>query len=124
MTMGAFFLIATVIGLATPIIPQIPFAIISAFFFSKGSPTIHLLIRGNPILGEAVCDWEDHGVVGRKMKIISIVSLILGACSGHWFLNPLWALTMDGIFAGTIIFLLTRRSDPVFSSGLRENSEE
>jgi len=122
MTMGAFFLFAAVVGLATPVIPQVPFAIIAAFFFSRGSPKIHHLIRKNPLVGQAVCDWEDHRKIGTKMKTISTVSMIAGACAGHWFLQPFFAFIMDAVFAVTIVFVLTRRSETNYYSGLRENT--
>ncbi|MBB5182758.1 DUF454 family protein [Catenisphaera adipataccumulans] len=37
LTAGSFFLVLGLIGLAIPIIPQVPFLLASAFCFSKGS---------------------------------------------------------------------------------------
>lgn len=110
MFLGALFLIFALIGVAIPIIPQVPFAIISAFFFSKGSPRIHLWMRMNKYFGKPVRDWEDHRVIRPKMKIIATLSMVMGAVIAHWKLDAPYPLILDVVFAASIIFVLTRKS--------------
>lgn len=110
MFLGALFLLFALIGVAIPIIPQVPFAIISAYFFSKGSIRIHLWMRSNKYFGKPVRDWEDHRVMRPKMKIIATISMIVGALIGHWKLDSPYPLMLDGIFLACIIFVLTRKS--------------
>jgi uncharacterized membrane protein YbaN (DUF454 family) len=110
MFLGALFLILALIGVAIPIIPQVPFAIISAFFFSKGSPRIHIWMRTNKYFGKPVRDWEDHRVIRPKMKIIASFSMVMGAIIAHWKLDAPYPLILDTIFAASIIFVLTRKS--------------
>ncbi len=112
MLLGGIFLIAAIVGVFIPIVPQIPFAIISAFFFSKGSPKFHAWIRKNKHLGPPVKDWEDHRVLRPKLKIISTIAMIGGAAIGHWKLNTPWPWILDAIFALSIVFVLTRKSKP------------
>ena len=110
MFLGALFLLFALIGVALPIIPQVPFAIISAYFFSKGSVRIHMWMRTNKYFGKPVSDWEDFKVVRPKMKIIATVSMIIGAIIGHMKLNSPYPYVLDVLFIASIIFVLTRKS--------------
>lgn len=107
---GSVFLLLTLIGIIFPIMPQVPFAIISAYFFSQGSPTVHRKIRENRILGGPVKDWEDHRIVRSKLKLTSTLMMIAGAVIAHWQLSLIWALVIDTAFLVSTIFILTRKS--------------
>jgi uncharacterized membrane protein YbaN (DUF454 family) len=108
--LGGFFLLLTLIGLALPIVPQVPFAVISAFCFSKGSVHIHQWIRENKLIGPGVKNWEDHRAIEPRMKIIASTSLIIGATICHLTLTGWWPYGMDLIFLASLIFTVTRNS--------------
>lgn len=110
MGLGALFLIFALIGVFIPIIPQVPFAIISAYFFSKGSIRIHLWMRNNKYFGKPVREWEDFKIIRPKMKIISVLSMVVGAVLAHMKFDLQWALAFDAVFLACIAFVLTRRS--------------
>lgn len=110
MFMGALFLVFALVGVFIPIIPQIPFAVISAYFFSKGSLRIHMWMRQNKYFGKEVREWEDFKVIRPKLKIISTISMLVGAVLGHMKLDPAWAYSLDAVFALCIAFILTRKS--------------
>lgn len=112
MILGGLFLILALIGVVLPIVPQIPFAIISAFFFSKGSQRIHLAIRHNKFFGKYVRDWEDHQVVRPKTKFFSVLAMGAGMYMSHRKIPEPWVYILDGIFVICILFVLTRKSAP------------
>jgi uncharacterized membrane protein YbaN (DUF454 family) len=110
MVLGGIFLVAALCGAILPIVPQIPFAIISAFLFSKGSPKIHRWIRNNKHLGPPVKDWEAHQVVKPKLKIISTIAMVGGAAISYLKLDSPWSWIIMSLFLLAIIFMLTRKS--------------
>lgn len=110
MALGALFLVLALIGAALPIVPQVPFAIASAYFFSKGSIPIHMWMRNNHYFGKPIREWEDHKVIRPHMKIIATFSMLVGAIFGHYRLSHEWAIALDVWFAVSIIFILTRKS--------------
>ncbi len=110
MALGALFLVFAIIGVFIPIVPQVPFAIISAYFFSKGSARIHLWMRHNKFFGKSVRDWEDFKVIRPKMKIIATLSLLAGCLFAQWKLTSPNSLILQGIFMLSIVFVLTRKS--------------
>lgn len=110
MGLGVLFLLIALVGVFLPVIPQVPFAIVSAYFFSKGSPSVHLWMRHNRYFGKPVREWEDFRVIRPKMKIIATVSMFAGAAISHYKFDLPVALTLDAIFAVAIAFVLTRKS--------------
>ena len=110
MTLGAVFLVAALVGVAIPVVPQIPFAVIAAFFFSKGSRRIHRWIRHNRFFGKPVRDWEDHQVIRPKLKIISTVTMIAGSVIAVFELKSPWTIIVPCLFAIALVFVLTRKS--------------
>lgn len=112
MIAGAFFLLLAVIGVFLPIVPQVPFAVIGAVLFSRSSKRFHHKIRDNRYFGKSVCDWEDHKVIRPKMKIASTVFMLGASVIGHMKFAMGWAISLDLIFLTSIIFVLTRSSEP------------
>lgn len=112
---GVLMLGAAVVGVFLPIVPQAPFAIISAYCFSKGSPALHRKVRHNKFFGKPVRDWEDHRIVRPKTKIFSTIFMICGAVIGHIKLTGYWPYALDAVFLASIIFVLSRKSKSLLS---------
>jgi uncharacterized protein len=107
---GAVSLLLALVGVFLPIVPQVPFAILSAFLFSKGSPRLHQWVRRHKYFGGPVKDWEDHRVVRPKLKAFSTLAMIGAAVFAHFKLLIHWAIALDIVFGAAIIFVLTRKS--------------
>lgn len=110
--LGSLFLLLGIIGLLLPVVPQVPFAILAAYFYSKSSPKIHTWIRQHPVMGKAVINWEDHRVITIRMKIISTLMMIGGALFSHWQISGRMPWVIDGIFLLSIGFIWFQRSAP------------
>ncbi|MBO6268636.1 MAG: DUF454 family protein [Clostridium sp.] len=51
---GCIFLILGIIGLALPVIPQVPFLVIGVLFLARGSKKVHQMLVTNPLYEEKV----------------------------------------------------------------------
>lgn len=116
---GGIALLLAIAGIFVPLVPQVPFALLAAVLFSKGSRRMHEWVRTNKYLGQPVRNWEDHRVVRTRLKIISSIMMVGGAAIGHWQLEQEWAWILDAVFLGCIVFLVTRPSHPTHKTKLK-----
>lgn len=74
---GLLAFILGVIGAILPVVPTVPFMILAAFCFAKGSPRFHHYLIHHPVFGAQIRAWEDHRAVPRKAKILATVMLCI-----------------------------------------------
>jgi uncharacterized membrane protein YbaN (DUF454 family) len=104
---------AAFVGVFLPVVPQIPFAIIAAFFFSKGSPRLHHWLLNHKYFGATLRDWEMDHVVRVRTKVFATVMMFGGAGIAYWKLHegkPEFAYGIVGLFVISILYVVTRRS--------------
>ena len=64
------------IGSILPLLPTTPFLLLSAFFFSKSSERWYNWLIRMPKIGVQIQDWNEHGVISNKSKVICIISIV------------------------------------------------
>jgi uncharacterized membrane protein YbaN (DUF454 family) len=73
LTLGIFFFVLGVIGILIPVVPQVPFFIMSLLFFSLVFPPIRRRIRRflhrHPKIAHAYKRWRDNGRRKRQDRI-------------------------------------------------------
>ncbi|MGF1502999.1 MAG: YbaN family protein [Paracoccaceae bacterium] len=104
-----------VIGAALPLLPTVPFMLLAAFCFARGSDRFHDWLVGHPRFGPAIRDWRERGAIsptGKRWALIGIcasltVSLMLGIAPE---VLAIQALALGGALA----FVLTRPGGAIF----------
>jgi uncharacterized membrane protein YbaN (DUF454 family) len=108
--MGWVFVVLGVVGVFLPVVPTVPFLIVAAFFFSRGSPRLHAWLHSRAHYGPMVKRWEETGVIPRRVKWIATVALLVGIANtwifvdGRIFLKAGASLAMGG----ALVFIWTR----------------
>ncbi|MEO8431784.1 MAG: DUF454 family protein [Acidobacteriota bacterium] len=73
LTMGILFFILGIIGVLIPVLPQIPFFIMSLFFFSLVFPSVrrwlNRFLRRHPKINHAYKNWRDKARRKRQQLI-------------------------------------------------------
>lgn len=59
------------VGIFLPVLPTTPLVLLAAWCFSKGSETMHRWLLEHPHFGPVVRDWEEHGVISLRAKLLS-----------------------------------------------------
>ncbi len=102
------------VGIFLPVLPTTPFVILAAYFFSKGSERLHQWLLDHKWFGKPLREWERHGVVRPKGKIMATVLVIPSNLYVAAFTNvpvPL-KITMICVCAAVLAFVWTRPSKP------------
>lgn len=101
------------IGAVLPLLPTVPFMLLAAFCFARGSERFHIWLIDHPRFGPAIRNWQAHGAISRRAKraatiaigVTFLISVLLGV--------PLYALAAQAaVLAIVLTFLLTRPEGP------------
>lgn len=97
------------VGAVLPLIPTVPFVILAAFAFGRGSPAIERWLVAHPVLGPPIRNWRAHGSIGRRAKWIATVSMAAGVALSVALRVPPWVLAIQVVaLGGTAAFVWTR----------------
>ncbi len=98
-------------GVFLPVLPGVPFLLLAAFCFSRGSERLHQALLAHPRLGPPIIAWRDYGVIPKRAKTLAII-LMASSFGLTWWMGvaPL-ALALQGtVLLCVAIFLVTRPS--------------
>ncbi len=105
-------------GVIMPILPTTPFLLLAVWAFSRSSPEMAEKIRNNKAVGPFIRDWQDHGAIPAKAKIIAIVMMAAMAAYMVFYSGvPIWAgYGTCAVLAAVAVYILTRPSRAASSS--------
>lgn len=111
-TVTLLALVLAVVGAALPMLPTVPFLILSAWAAGKGWPEFERWLLDHPRFGPPVRRWRERGVVPRRAKWAS--SLMMGASAvGLQFAPqlPLWLRIATPLLMLAVALWLWRRPE-------------
>ena len=101
-----------VIGVMLPIMPRVPFLLLSAFGFARSSPRFHRRLMTHSVFGPQIRQWQDHRAISFRVKVISIGSMAGGLCISFFLLPPHLWLIQVAVLALVSLFIATRPAPP------------
>ncbi|KYG64571.1 hypothetical protein AZI85_03945 [Bdellovibrio bacteriovorus] len=109
---GWLFLGLGMIGIFLPLLPTTPFLLLTAFCFSRSSERWHRWLINQPHLGPFILDWQLHGVIRPRAKILATSLMVpLVTLSLIKPTVPLYAKVSAGIICTCVlVFIWTRPS--------------
>jgi uncharacterized membrane protein YbaN (DUF454 family) len=112
--LGWLSIALAIAGIPLPILPTTPFVLLAAFFFSKSSERWHQWLLQNKHLGPMVKNWERHGVISVRAKVLATIMMILLFGYTLIYVNvPIWIKCVVAfIGASVMVFIHTRPSSP------------
>ena len=75
--LGGICLGLAFLGVLLPLLPTVPFLLLSAFFFAKSSTRVHDWLLSHNIFGDMITDWHERGAIDKKAKYFSTLSILL-----------------------------------------------
>jgi uncharacterized membrane protein YbaN (DUF454 family) len=101
------------IGMFLPLLPTAIFMIIAAYAFARSSPALHDWIMAHKVFGPMINNWNEHGAIPTKAKILTIISILASFGLAFLFHLPVWAITVQGICLLLVaVFVVTRPKPP------------
>ena len=82
---GWLFLILGAIGAFLPIMPTVPFLLVTAWAWSKSSETLHTWLYSHKIYDPYLIAWDKYGVIPRSAKAMALIAM-----TGGWLFVTIW----------------------------------
>ncbi|MEZ5777093.1 MAG: YbaN family protein [Paracoccaceae bacterium] len=64
------------VGIFLPLLPTVPFLLLSAFAFAQSSERLHGWLLSHRVFGPPIEDWRHRGAIRRKAKWMATASIL------------------------------------------------
>lgn len=100
------------LGIALPLLPTVPFLLLAAFCYARGSERLHVWLIEHPRFGQSILDWQEKGAISLRAKWLATLS-ITAAFSLSVLLDvaPLVLAIQAGVLSLVSLFIWTRPSN-------------
>ena len=97
------------IGAFLPLLPTVPFLLLSAFFFARSSDRLHDWLIGHPFFGPPIIRWRERGSISRKAKLAATVSVVIAfGISLQLGVKPTVLAIQAIVLIAVMVFIWTR----------------
>ncbi|MEM7239207.1 MAG: YbaN family protein [Pseudomonadota bacterium] len=101
------------VGAVVPLLPTVPFLLLAAFCFARGSDRFHAWLLEHPRFGPPIADWQKHGAIRPGAKIAAVVAIAASVAIPLLIGVPDRVLYIQiPVLACVLLFILSRPSGP------------
>jgi uncharacterized membrane protein YbaN (DUF454 family) len=104
-------LVLGIIGIPLPVLPTVPFILLSAWAAGKGWPALEQRLLTHATLGPPILAWRQHGVVPRRAKYLASAMMLLSALLLQLSAAPLLLKLLLPCFLLLVAIWLWRRPE-------------
>nr|WP_244754274.1 YbaN family protein [Rhodanobacter sp. B2A1Ga4] len=108
---GALSLALALVGIVLPLLPTVPFLLLTAACWSRASPRWHRWLLARPRLGPAIVRWERERTVPRRAKFSAVALIVLSMGASIWLLrdHPWLPWALAAVAVPVLAFILRLR---------------
>lgn len=87
---GWLSLVVGFVGVFLPLLPTVPFVLLAAFCFSRGSARCERWLLAHPRFGPFIIGWREHRAVPLRAKQLASAMMALGSLVAGFQLPLAW----------------------------------
>lgn len=87
--LGSLSLALGTIGIVLPILPTVPFYMLTVFCFAKGSPRLHRWFLATSLYEKHLKDFSTDRSMTMKSKLTVMATVTCMMAIGYWFMRDL-----------------------------------
>ncbi len=101
------------VGAVLPVLPTTPFLIVAAWAAGKSSPELRRRLREHSTYGPALVAWQDHRVISRRAKLMSLSLMALSWVIVWLTVTTWWVPLLVAVTLASVgLYLATRPEQP------------
>lgn len=101
------------VGAFVPLLPTVPFMLLAAYCFARGSERFHEWLITHPRFGPPILDWQERGMISRKAKLMAGIAIaVTFGISVLLGLQPMILAIQVVVLTAVLVFIFTRPSSP------------
>ena len=109
MVLAVLSLALGVIGIFVPVLPTVPFVLLSAWAASRSSPRLLAWLENHPAFGPMLQEWRLGGVVRKRAKWAATLAMGASGLFMLWSLQKRWlAVALIAVMACVAVWLWLR----------------
>ena len=112
LVVGLLALALGAIGIALPVLPTTPFILLAAFAFAQSSEKLHGWLLAHNLFGPLIDNWQRHGAISRRTKIISVVTMAALPVISVALAAPAMVVIAQVVVLGAAALFVVTRPDP------------
>lgn len=106
--LGFLALLLGLIGVALPVLPTVPFILLAAFCFARGSERFHQRLLDHRLTGPLIKDWYIHKSIRRSLKRWAFLLTTISFSFSILIVHILWLRIMLATLGLVLMFVLWR----------------
>ena len=108
LVLGLLSLAFGTLGLFLPLLPTVPFILLAAFFFSKGSQRLEAWLLSHKLFGSSIRAWRQNGSISANAKRSAYAAFVFSALVGLISLQMPWTLLLLAVAGSGSVWIYTR----------------
>lgn len=97
------------IGLLLPVVPTVPFLLLSAFCFARSSPRLHFWLLNHRHFGPPIVNWTEKGAISRPAKLLATASIGAAVIPPLILQLPVYVIWAEAVILSfVLLFIWTR----------------
>ncbi len=103
---GCISLLLGMIGIFVPLLPTVPFILLSSFCFARSSQRLHDWLRAHPWFADGLRDWDNQRALRKGLKRKAYIVTTLSFCISIFLVPVLWVkLMLVCMLIGLLLYL-------------------
>ncbi len=107
-----------IVGLFLPVLPTVPFILLSAWAAARSSPRLLAWLEAHNAFGPMLTEWRRGGVVRRRAKWLATLTMIGSAIIMLLTLPQRWVALVAIVVMACVLVWLWRRPEKMPGAGV------